>query len=265
MIIYGENMSKKDDVSKLYDIVISCKKIINFTFYLNIILSFVLIYLISSEILNLQLITIFLNILVSFLSDFIFFPKSEEERLRSNIKNSLGVDVTENDTDGYYNNKQQHSIQKVILNTFENIFFTKNIVNKMLFKDWIKPFISVVLLTVAFVFFRERSIILIVFQSIFSSNYLIGYIKLCIFKVKLDVLFSKFRSKLKTEDRKGGVNSLTKEELVILITESVEYEMLKSSFKVMLDSKVFKENNEKWSNEWNEMAETIVVSKNKFN
>ena len=69
-------MSKKDDVSKLYDIVISCKKIINFTFYLNIILSFVLIYLISSEILNLQLITIFLNILVSFLSDFIFFPKS---------------------------------------------------------------------------------------------------------------------------------------------------------------------------------------------
>lgn len=167
-------MSKKDDVSKLYDIVISCKKIINFTFYLNIILSFVLIYLISSEILNLQLITIFLNILVSFLSDFIFFPKSEEERLRSNIKNSLGVDVTENDTDGYYNNKQQHSIQKVILNTFENIFFTKNIVNKMLFKDWIKPFISVVLLTVAFVFFRERSIILIVFQSIFSSNYLIG-------------------------------------------------------------------------------------------
>ena len=91
------------------------------------------------------------------------------------------------------------------------------------------------------------------------------YIKLCIFKVKLDVLFSKFRSKLKTEDRKGGVNSLTKEELVILITESVEYEMLKSSFKVMLDSKVFKENNEKWSNEWNEMAETIVVSKNKFN
>lgn len=37
-------MSKKDDVSKLYDIVISCKKIINFTFNLNIILSFVSIF-----------------------------------------------------------------------------------------------------------------------------------------------------------------------------------------------------------------------------
>lgn len=99
----------------------------------------------------------------------------------------------------------------------------------MIYKDWIKPLISVVLLTVVFVFSKERSIILIVFQSIFSSNYLIGYIKLCIFKVKLDVLYSKFRSKLLSEDRKGGVNSLTKEELVILITDSVEYEMLKSS------------------------------------
>ena len=118
-------MSKKDDVSNLYNIVNSCKKIINCTFYLNIILSLVSIYLNSSKILVLQLITIFLNILVSFLSDFIFFPKSEEERLRSNIKNSLGVNVTEYDTDGYYNNKQKHSIHKLILNTFENIFFTK--------------------------------------------------------------------------------------------------------------------------------------------
>lgn len=252
-------MSKKDDVSNLYNIVNLCKKIINCTFCLNIILSLVSIYLNSSRILVLQLITLFLNILVSFLSDFIFFPKSEEERLRSNIKNSLGVNVTEYDTDGYYNNKQKHSIHKLILNTFENIFFTKNILNKMIYKDWIKPLISVVLLTVVFVFSKERSIILIVFQSIFSSNYLIGYIKLCIFKVKLDVLYSKFRSKLLSEDRKGGVNSLTKEELVILITDSVEYEMLKSSFKIMPSSKVFRENNEKWSNEWQKIADTLVI------
>lgn len=254
-------MSKKDDVNKLYDIVILCKKIINFTFYLNIILSFVLIYFNYHTILVLQLITISINILVSFLLDFIFFPKAEEERLRTNIKNAFGVDITEYNTEGYYNNRQQHSIHKVILNTFENIFFTKNIVNKMLSRDWIKPFISVVLLTVAFVFFRERSIILIVFQSIFSSNYLIGYIKLWIFKVKLNVLFSNFRTKLISEDRKGGVNSLTKEELVILITDSVEYEMLKSSFKIMPSSRVFHENNEKWSNEWDKIAKTIVVSK----
>ena len=254
-------MSKKDDVSQLYKIVILCKKIINFTFYLNIILSVILIYLNSSKILVLQLIIIFLNILASFLSDFIFFPKSEEERLRTNIKNSLGVNITEYDTDGYYNNKLQYSIHKVILNTFENIFFTKYNVDKMLLYNWKKPFFAVLLLTFVFVFFRERSVILIVFQSMFSANYLIGYIKLCIFKNNLDVLYSRYRSKLLSECRKEGVDSLTKEELVILITDSVEYEMLKSSFKIMPSSRVFHENNEKWSNEWDKIAKTIVVSK----
>lgn len=255
-------MSKKDDVSKLYDIVISCKKIINFTFYLNVILSFVSIFFNYPTILAIQLITISINISVSFLLDFKFFPKAEEERLRTNIKNAFGVDITEYNTEGYYNNTQPHSIHKLILNTFENIFFTKNIVDKMIFKDLKKPIFSLILLIAVFVCSGQRSVILIVFQSVFSSNYLIGYIKLLIFKNNLNVLYSRYRSKLLSECRKEGVDSLIKEELVILITESVEYEMLKSSFKVMLDSTVFKENNEKWSNEWNEMVETIVVSKN---
>lgn len=132
----------------------------------------------------------------------------------------------------------------------------------MIFKDLKKPIFSLILLIAVFVCSGQRSVILIVFQSVFSSNYLIGYIKLLIFKNNLNVLYSRYRSKLLSECRKEGVDSLIKEELVILITESVEYEMLKSSFKVMLDSTVFKENNEKWSNEWNEMVETIVVSKN---
>lgn len=258
-------MSIKDDVNNLYEIVNLCKKITYYTFCLNIILSFVSIFFNYPTILALQLITISINISVSFFLDFKFFPKAEEERLRTNIKNAFGVDITEYNTEGYYNNTQPHSIHKVILNTFENIFFTKKIVDKMIFKDLKKPIFSLILLIVVFVCSGQRSVILIVFQSVFSGNYLIGYIKLLIFKNNLDVLYSRYRSKLLSEFHKEGVDSLIKEELVILITESVEYEMLKSSFKVMLDSKVFKENNEKWSNEWNEMAETIVVSKNKFN
>ena len=61
------------------------------------------------------------------------------------------------------------------------------------------------------------------------------------------------------------MESLTKEELVILITDSIEYELLKSSFKVMPSSKVLHENNEKWSSEWDRIAERIVASKNKLN
>lgn len=254
-------MSIKDGVNNLYEIVNLFKKITDYTFYINIILSLVSIFCNYPTILALQLITISINISVSFISDFIFFPKAEEERLRTNIKNAFGVDITEYDTDGYYNNKLQYSIHKVILNTFENIFFTKNNVDKMLLYKWKKPFFAVLLLTFVFVFFRERSVILIVFQSMFSANYLIGYIKLCIFKNNLDVLYSRYRSKLLSECRKEGVDSLTKEELVILITDSVEYEMLKSSFKIMPSSRVFHENNEKWSNEWDKIAKTIVVSK----
>jgi hypothetical protein len=258
---HGEKMSRKDDVNKLYKNVTLFKRIISGTFYLNIVFYLVSIYYNDYKILVLQIIIFLINILVTFISDYISFPISERERLRSNIKNALGVDITEYDTVGYYNNKQQHSIHKLILNTFENIFFTRKIINKMIVNDWKKPIISLILLTFVFVFPKERSIILITIQSIFSSNYLIGYIKLFIFKNNLDELNSRFRSELLSECRKEGVESLTKEELVLLITDSVEYELLKSSFKVMPSSKVFHDNNEKWSSEWDQIADTIVISK----
>ncbi|MFS9335815.1 hypothetical protein [Streptococcus peroris] len=147
-------MSIKDGVNNLYEIVNLFKKITDYTFYLNIILALVSIYFNYHIILVLQLITVLTNILVSFFSDSIYFPKAEEERLRTNIKNAFGVDITEYDTDGYYNNKQPHSIHKVILNTFENIFFTKNIIDIMIVKDLLKPILSGVLLVVVFVFFQ---------------------------------------------------------------------------------------------------------------
>ena len=82
-------MSRKDDVNKLYKNVTLFKRIISGTFYLNIVFYLVSIYYNDYKILVLQIIIFLINILVTFISDYISFPISERERLRSNIKNAL--------------------------------------------------------------------------------------------------------------------------------------------------------------------------------
>ena len=131
----------RDDVSKLYNKDTKLNEIIDYVFYLNIILSFISLKYSNEWILTLQIIVVFINVILSFLSDYITFPQAQRERMKTNLSNALAVQLTEYETQGYYNNSMKYSEKKLILNTFESVFFTKNIIDKMVSRSFIKSVI----------------------------------------------------------------------------------------------------------------------------
>lgn len=113
----------RDDVSKLYNNDTKLKEIIDYVFYLNIILSFISLKYSNEWILTLQILVVFINVILIFLSDYITFPQAQRERMKTNLSNALDVRLTEYETQGYYNNSMKYSEKKLILNTFESVFF----------------------------------------------------------------------------------------------------------------------------------------------
>ena len=85
----------RDDVSKLYNKDTKLNEIIDYVFYLNIILSFISLKYSNEWILTLQIIVVFINVILSFLSDYITFPQAQRERMKTNLSNALAVQLTE--------------------------------------------------------------------------------------------------------------------------------------------------------------------------
>ena len=60
--------------------------------------------------------------LLSFIDDCWFWYEAESTHRAGGIENAFGIEITNLNTEEYYNNRQQPSIKKYQLNTFENIF-----------------------------------------------------------------------------------------------------------------------------------------------
>ena len=248
----------RDDVSKLYNKDTKLNEIIDYVFYLNIILSFISLKYFNEWILTLQIIVVFINVILSFLSDYITFPQAQRERMKTNLSNALAVQLTEYETQGYYNNSMKYSEKKLILNTFESVFFTKNIIDKMVSRSFIKSVLAIIVMLITFMVFNKDKLILIVFQTVFSSKYLVGFFKLILFKNSLQSAFDFFLNKLVYEQVEKSKKELSKNELIILLSKCAEYEILKATFKIMPSTKIYKKNNDSWSQKWNDIEKKII-------
>ena len=134
------NEERKDEVQELYD---KCNKISNYSdwlFLVNIAISFILIFnfkyrdifVVTSLLLNIGYV-ILVNV-----NEIYFNNLAENERRKSLLKESFDVNTTLRDTNKYYNNEAEPSIEKLGLNCYESAFFTNKVVNKMLPKNIFK-------------------------------------------------------------------------------------------------------------------------------
>ena len=152
----------------------------------------------------------------------------------------------------------KYSEKKLILNTFESVFFTKNIIDKMVSRSFIKSVLAIIVMLITFMVFNKDKLILIVFQTVFSSKYLVGFFKLILFKNSLQSAFDFFLNKLVYEQVEKSKKELSKNELIILLSKCAVYEILKSKFKIMPSTKIYKKNNDSWSQKWNDIEKKII-------
>lgn len=177
------------------------------------------------------------------------------KRRKSLLKESFDVDTTIKETNKYYNNNKEPSIEKLGLNCYESAFFTKNIVAKMLPINIIKVSILAIVYIILMVNLENLDLLLIITQTLFSAEIVFYFIKLCYYKFQLDKICKKF------QDIFFIIGLSNKEGQVLLLYAILDYECLKSYCKISISSKIFFENNEKWSKEWQEILRRIYKNR----
>ena len=188
-----------------------------------------------------------------------FSNLAENERRKSLLKESFDVNTTLRETNKYYNNESQPSIEKLGLNCYESAFFTKKVVDKMLPKNIIKISIFTIIYIVLMIKLKNMDLLLVITQTLFSTEIIFSFIKLCYFKFQLDKVCNKFQNifliiGLKNKD----VN-------VLILDATMDYECLKSYCKISTSSKIFFENNNQWSKEWQKLLNKIKKKQEKDN
>ncbi len=251
-------MSKRDDVKKYYEWSSIIQKIVSYSFIINAVGSFLSLIL-SEKLLivciTIQLIATFLNVVLNWLDDNIIFPNAERNRRKVNIDNSFGINTTMDKTDGYYNNELNPSVEKLILNNFESIYFTMNIAKKMMLKEVVKTLMSFIVLLIAFNIFERTEMILLIFQIVFSGSYILGLSSFLIYFNQINRLYEDFYQSLITE------NHYSKNLIIRLLGLSAEYEIIKGSHRIKLSSKIFNQLNPTLSKKWDKLQKESLFYK----
>lgn len=249
-------MSKRDDVTKYYRPSQCIDKIISAVFYVNFACacaSCVLPVWVNQIAIPAQVLLAVLYVLFSVSDDCLFWYTAESFRRKSAIENAYAIDLTNLQTDGYYNNSLAPSTIKYALNAFESVFFSKSIARSMDAKEAIKSVLAVIVFTVSCLEIKNGEIVLLVAQTVFSSTFLIGAVKLWVYQIRLETLYNEFYHEFVT------VGISKNEQVSMLLADTVEYEAIKAHYKVRLSSKLFLQKNEKLTMQWAEITEKIKV------
>lgn len=249
-------MSNRDDVSKLYQPSQTLGTLCKALFWLNFIISLSNVFLRGTQLEIMSVIQIAMTlgyVFATVIDDGVFWFHAESERRKNSIQTAFGVRLSELETDEYYNNMVSPSAVKYCINNFESNYFSKFIASKMLVLSIIKSLLAIIILISASRMVADGSILLIITQTIFSAFIVEDTIYLTMYVNRLSSLYDSMYMMLVTT----GIHS--QQQVPVLLSYCVEYECIKSYYKIRLDSKIFQKYNHQLSNEWNQIAAKIEV------
>ncbi|MFU2206107.1 hypothetical protein [Streptococcus pluranimalium] len=242
-------MMIKTNNTDLYLRVKKLDKILKVTFYINFLITFLLIDFQNSIMIIIQIIVTLGTIATSFIRDYFIFPSAEKGNLERNMGQAFGVALRSEEIVGYYDNDISPSLNKFVFNSFENMLYTKIILERMLFKEIIKLIIYIIFFIISIVILfdiktdEKLNVFLFVIQTIFSTQYILGTITNIVYKNRVSDLYEKFYLEFKSEDTN----------IHTLLACVIEYEVLKSSQKTMLDSKIYEKQKGEIAERWTEI------------
>ncbi|MGL5617049.1 MAG: hypothetical protein ACRDD2_12620 [Sarcina sp.] len=171
--------------------------------------------------------------------------KGEDTRRRDYWDNSFGTRINDTNSTGYYtNNELDFGIIKAFYNTFENIVHSLRTSEKMIVKStWFVGIMAVMLIIFCGIGLVQDSLGLSFLQLFFSKYILEDYMNLIFFKNELDKIKGKIQEILNEELDLGNFENNA-------IKILMDYECNLSKYGILLDTKIFNENNERVSREW---------------
>ena len=251
-------MNRRDDLDRLYKQSNVLQHMAQAFFYVNMIAGVTAPFLPDEDIFLrivgiVQGVSAFLFLALALLDDCFCWYEAEAARREKDVENAFGVSLGELTTEGYYNNSLPTSLGKFALNAMESTYFSENIAQKMLPKVLIKALLAITVMIVSAFAVTDLSFLIIIVQAAFTAYFIGDAVQLLRYKGLVKSLFDSLYMLFIT----SGIT--TKEQETAAFMAALEYEAVKAHFKIRLDSKVFKANNEMLSVKWNDMLEHVRV------
>ena len=249
-------MSRRDEVNGLYKQSQALNSTCHVLFWVNVGLSMLALLplvTMTNAIVSVQILVSALYIILKIIDDGCLWYNAEAARRKNNLQVALDLNLSDLETEGYYNNVEEPSLIKYAVNTFESSYFSKENATRMLIKSFVKACVSVVVLVIIGWISPRKDFLFVTTQAVFSAYIIEEAIMLAIYKTKLDKLYNLFYTEFVTV----GVSKQKQQNL--LLSYVVEYEAVKAHYKVRLDSNWFNKHNEQLSSKWEAIKSKIVI------
>lgn len=186
--------------------------------------------------------------------EIIMQPIVASERRKGFIDNSLGTKLLNMPVTNYYDNDSiKEGAYKLLVNCYENCYFTYNIAKEMLLNMVLKnTFLFIALLIFAYFGISNNIIAIPILQLFLSSLFLMELVYHIIFYFKLKNLCEQFRNIF--SDKKNAT-----EKLKYAVYMTLEYETSLAYNKAPNNDAIYKRLNEKLTQEWEEIKERYDI------
>lgn len=179
------------------------------------------------------------------------FQKANEDKIKDLIDNGLNSKLSDENSENYYTNDEvKDGLPKLGVNNFESVFFTKNIVCKMI-KKKIVGLLCVILFYLLSVFSVEKSNLIIIFQLLLPIQVIKEFVYLWLFHLDIKQIFEDYK-KIYTTIKKS-------EQTSYIIQNIILYEKLLSNYHILVSSKIYGKLNGELSKKWEELKKKTKI------
>jgi hypothetical protein len=182
-----------------------------------------------------------------------FMPRAEDGRRKDFFSSACGVNLTHQQTDGYYNNEFTDPIKRMAAQVFENSHFSKAIARRMARTERIKFGVYATFWLACLIYRRmDIGIVVAASQAVFSEQVVSKLIRLEWLRMRFETTYDKMFNLFQSNPAKAEFSAITLDTLSM-------YETAKSNAAVTLSSKLFGEMNVGLSAEWEQIKAVLKM------
>ena len=254
-------MSRSDPIRKShYDAVSTADTVSDWLFYIAVVLSLVFPFVekathpVAFDWMQYSFaLAVVLLFGIGLASRLYWVPRAEDMRRQDFFSNAMGVNLTHQRTDGYYNNDLRDPSRRMAAQVLENSHFSKSIILRMLRVERTKTFVYLASWLLC-VIYRGADLgwIVAATQAVFGEQILSKWWRMEWLRMRCEDIFGKVFSLFQ-----AGADPLHFSARAMDAVTA--YESAKANAGVVLSSKVFNELNDELSTEWDSIKATLHI------
>lgn len=253
-------MSKSDPIRKNYFGAVETFEIISDKlFFISALLSFVALFtetsnpMLHDAVLLAFATSVFALFVVGLFLRLYLTPRAEDSRRHDFFSSACGVNLTHQQTDGYYNNNFSDPIKRMAAQVFENSHFSKAIARRMAIRERIKVGIYALVWILCLINRRsDIGLVVAASQAVFSEQIVSKFIRVEWLRMRFERTYEIMFQLFQSSPAKSPFTAIA------LDTMSM-YETAKSNAAITLSSKLFDEMNSDLSMQWEQIKTALKI------